>query len=408
LKADVALTVATPGTVVNTGSGSSYINVPVNVNLTNAGTMESLTLTFSYNSSLLSISTSNVTVGNIGSIDSSWAPIAYIPSAGTLIVTEAATSYVQANLATSVLNLDFQVHQGDSGFIPITFATPISSEQQVYDAYYDNLVLTQSLTTTFVNGGINASNVPSGTAIWTSTASGTWSTASNWINGPPVSGQKAVFSGSLASALTVTLDGSETAGGLTFSNSAGSTTGYRLVPAGSGTGTLTLNNSGSTIPLQVLSGSDCISAPITLAGNLAISESAGTTLSISGNISQSTTASLTLGGDGRLILSGSDSYTGGTTVSGGTLYLASQTALPPDRSLTVGAGGLLIFGTGLGGGPASMDLADSPAMGGASQPSGPSAEPVPEPGTLALALAGLVAGLALRRRRRAYSLELGA
>ena len=49
-------------------------------------------------------------------------------------------------------------------------------------------------------------------------------------------------------------------------------------------------------------------------------------------------------GDGTLILSGSNSYTGGTTVSGGLLQLGSQAAVPDNTALTV-TGGTLDLGS---------------------------------------------------------------
>ena len=44
-----------------------------------------------------------------------------------------------------------------------------------------------------------------------------------------------------------------------------------------------------------------------------------------------------------MILSGTDTYTGGTTVSTGTLLINAAGAFPGGTSLTVGAGGILIF-----------------------------------------------------------------
>jgi fibronectin-binding autotransporter adhesin len=44
-------------------------------------------------------------------------------------------------------------------------------------------------------------------------------------------------------------------------------------------------------------------------------------------------------GDGTLVLSGENSYRGGTTVSAGTLEIASAGALPAGTSLTIGNGG---------------------------------------------------------------------
>ena len=52
-----------------------------------------------------------------------------------------------------------------------------------------------------------------------------------------------------------------------------------------------------------------------------------------------------------LILSGSDNYAGGTNVEAGTLILASNIALPGGSSLTVGAGGVLLFRSGAGPSP---------------------------------------------------------
>jgi autotransporter-associated beta strand protein len=80
------------------------------------------------------------------------------------------------------------------------------------------------------------------------------------------------------------------------------------------------------------------------------------------------TGGLSLTGSGTLILSGSDNYTGGTIVTGGRLVAESASALPSDTSLTIGAGGTLIF---------------DPSMAGASATASTTAA-VPEPGTLAM------------------------
>ena len=56
------------------------------------------------------------------------------------------------------------------------------------------------------------------------------------------------------------------------------------------------------------------------------------------------TGSLVLSGEGSVTLSSNDnSYTGGTTVDGGTLYLDDSRALANGSSLTVGAGGSQVF-----------------------------------------------------------------
>ncbi len=124
---------------------------------------------------------------------------------------------------------------------------------------------------------------------------------------------------------------------------------------------------------------------LVLAGNLAVSTSVGNSLELTGNVSGEA-ASLTLSGGGELILSGSDSYGGGTVVNAGTLYVTNSTALPNDTSLTVGAGGTFVFDPSL----AVAPIADSPlAVNG-----------VPEPSTIALLVAGALWLLAYAWRRR--------
>jgi autotransporter-associated beta strand protein len=144
-----------------------------------------------------------------------------------------------------------------------------------------------------------------------------------------------------------------------------------------------------------------ISAPIVLAGNLNVAPSAGSTLQLSGDITESVIgSSLTLDDAGTLILSGSNGYTGGTVVSAGTLAVLNTGAIPDvgisglGTSLTVGAGGTVVFGPSL---TAGAVLAEEPPAGVAARP-----EVVPEPGTLALlsaALCGAAAGRRYARRR---------
>ena len=86
-------------------------------------------------------------------------------------------------------------------------------------------------------------------------------------------------------------------------------------------------------------------------------------------------------GSGELILSGSSDYTGGTTVSAGTLDVANPAALPSGTSLTVGRNALSIFDASELAAPSIAEVAA-----------------IPEPSTLALLAAGAVGLLGYARR----------
>jgi len=89
-------------------------------------------------------------------------------------------------------------------------------------------------------------------------------------------------------------------------------------------------------------------------------------------------------GSGALVLTGSDTYTGGTTVNAGSLVVTSNAALPGGTNLTIGPGGTFVF---------------DPSRASAT-PVSAGTVAVPEPGTLGLlAVAGLMVFAAWRHRR---------
>ncbi len=231
----------------------------------------------------------------------------------------------------------------------------------------------------------------SGTGSWAST-SGNWSVGP-WTtpSAPNGRGQAAVLNNAVAanSPVEVALDVPVTLGTLVLGNSDGSTTsGFSISAAG--TNALTLDNNGGTSQITVQRGTQAISAPITLAGNLNVSPSAGSSLSLSGHISESVPgSSLSLDDAGTLILSGSNGYSGGTFVNAGTLVVQSPNAVPQGSSLSVGAGAASLFGSPAAGGvvPGGGEVAVAPPA-------------VPEPGTLALFLAALGSAAIYRRLRR--------
>ena len=103
-----------------------------------------------------------------------------------------------------------------------------------------------------------------------------------------------------------------------------------------GTNALTLDNTPNAAPATVMvtSGSHSISAPIALASDLTFSGSAGSTLSVTGVISG--TRGVTVNTRGLVLLSGSDTYQGATTVNSGTLVLR----VPQSTGTIIATGGI--------------------------------------------------------------------
>ena len=116
----------------------------------------------------------------------------------------------------------------------------------------------------------------------------------------------------------------------------------------------------------------------------------GQRVTFAGDVDKSNVGGLTKLGLGTLVLSGNDAYAGGTAVNAGTLMATTTTAIPDGTSLSVAAGGTFIFDpTGTGALPVSAGAVVAGAPVSA----------VPEPGTLALLIAGAVVAFAAWRKR---------
>ncbi len=183
---------------------------------------------------------------------------------------------------------------------------------------------------------------------WNTNGPGTWSTSGNWSGGVPGSGQDtAVFGTVLTSGTaTVTLDGSRSLASLGFSTTGANSyvispsTGVALTLANTATSTAALSNSG---------GNQTINAPIVLGSNLSVSATTGSALTIAGGISESSTGtSVSVSGGGEAILSGTDTYTGGTNVTAATLAITSASALSSTGVVTISGGGQARVGQRLG------------------------------------------------------------
>ena len=188
---------------------------------------------------------------------------------------------------------------------------------------------------------------------WTSAGGGSWSTSGNWdSNGAPgnTNQDTAIFGTTIgSSSATITLDGSRALSSLTFSTTGGGS--YTLSRASSdSTSVLILVSTGTTTAVVNNGGSHAINAPVVLGSNLNMSAASGTKLTINGQVSETGGShSLTVSGGGLFVLAGTNSYSGGTTVSGGMLQASTTAALPgygTSGQVAVGNGATLAVNVG--------------------------------------------------------------
>lgn len=191
---------------------------------------------------------------------------------------------------------------------------------------------------------------------WNTASGGSWNTSGNWSGGvPDQAGASARFLSAATGAATVTLDGNKTVGGLTFDNA----NSYSITQGSGGAITLDSGTSGSASVL-VSNGAHSIATGVTLASNAAINTAGSTSLSISGVVAGG--GSITKSGGGTLDLSGANTYSGGTSVTGGTIsfsngslgsgalgfdaailvYNAGNTEDISNRTVTISAGGVIV------------------------------------------------------------------
>ncbi len=346
----------------------------------------------------------------------------------TLPASGVTLNILDSSLSTGTYAL-FQYGTGQSGLTSTTFSIGTEPASVVGDNFtFADISGVLNMVISGTNGLING--------VWATNGPGTWSTSGNWTGGVPGSGQDtAVFGTALTSGTaTVTLDGSRSLASLGFSTTGGAS--YTISPS-TGSTTLTLANSVGSATLSNSGGNHTINAPIVLGSNLNVSATTGSALTIAGGISESGTGtSVSVSGGGELILSGTDTYTGGTNVSAATLAITSAIALSSTGLVTISGGGKLVLGSGAGIGAlltasapissgavalsaaaaipatlapignsfenmATLGGAPSPSQGGGGSAVGVTAAAVPEPGTFALLAAGamMLAGMALRKRR---------
>jgi autotransporter-associated beta strand protein len=223
-------------------------------------------------------------------------------------------------------------------------------------------------------------SVSAASGTWTNTAGGNWSTTTNWSGGTIADG--ATFIGDfstldITSNITVTIDTTSRILGILNIGDTNGSNSYTLT--NSGGATLTFDNGGSNAQLNESSTSkgDLIDENIRLKGSLDITNASANTLSFTGSIQSSATSgtqtisflsgnesviaaianggtggtiAVSKSGSGTLTVSGSNTYTGGTTVSAGTLAIANSVSGTPvgTGTLTL-SDGATVRSTGAGG-----------------------------------------------------------
>ena len=286
-----------------------------------------------------------VHAGYAGSIiGTSWASVFNAPGAGQ-------PHDLRRNNVRRPVDQQRQRHRaGRQRSIGATLATgqPVGAINQGFTlAYADNSAL-PGASSNLGNLVITVTGaVYSGQAVWNATT-GVWGASANWTDavgggpsGPPGLSGFAADTATFGSAAPagnafVALNGvAPVLSNLIFSNSNAS---YTIEQGTSTTGlTLTGTGGGSAAAVTVISGTHDVAVPILLQSNLDVISTGSVTFS--DNVSDGGLAkSLTLSGGGTLILAGSDSYSGGTTVDAGTLILASTTAFPRGSKMAIGAG----------------------------------------------------------------------
>jgi len=225
----------------------------------------------------------------------------------------------------------------------------------------------------FSIGANSLEAAPLGNATWTGGGgSGNWSTSANWTTIPTTSGGwNVTFSGTTFTTSTNTI-GTITLGTMSFTNdgSSGKTATFTL--SGS---TLALSN--ATIVTTATSGGslpnpgDSIGNALTLTGSNTIRLGIGHNLSVTGAMSGA--GSVTVNGSndsGWLYLTGSNSYSGGTSVTSGLVQNGTRSSATDFFDTAFGTGGIVVSGSGTVAVRNNSTLANNFTIGGAGTTSG--------------------------------------
>ena len=164
-------------------------------------------------------------------------------------------------------------------------------------AYFYQVRATNSVGNSTASNEASATTTAGDSGVWTSLTNGNWSASGNWLNGIMAEGTDNIATFSPANAVSVTLDGNRTIGGLVFANANHSVVGA------------------STLTLDVTSGAPVIDVASGLTATLAVP------LAGSDGLSKS--------GAGTLLIPNTPGYSGLTSVTGGRLVFTGDVGTPP-------------------------------------------------------------------------------
>ena len=233
------------------------------------------------------------------------------------------------------------------------------SKSAVFTAHLSGSATIRAVIGTATTNASGLITVPSTgvNATWNVDADGNWSASGNWSGGVPSAAGDTATLGVGTGLRTVTLDASESLGGLSFTNA----NSFVI----SGANTLTMDNSANGAALVVNDGTaNAIQSSVALNDNTAVTVGSGKTLTLSSVANTSTAKTLGFGGAGTTILSSANTYgpasagTTGSTLSGGTtVQLGNNGSLGAgDVSVTSSSGTLRA-------GVAALSLANNIAVG---------------------------------------------
>lgn len=266
-----------------------------------------------------------------------WQPIGTAQSitfpASTNVIGLAVTSKVDASVCTAVFsNLAGTVKLGGERTLAITPTAATSGTSTVTLTASDGVMTSTSTFNVVVEGA------PPSTTVWSATTTGStlnWNSGANWTGGSPPPNSRfstaEFFTGQTFAAGTITSNNDTSLGHalnvLTLSGT-GPTTGTSTISI---TGNpILLRRETSLLPVINLTATNGtgltydVSAPVTLDDNTTAQGTGTATFILSGGVAGA--GSLVKTGSSKLILAGSSTYAGTTTISTGTLQIGNDGA----------------------------------------------------------------------------------